>query len=100
VDYEGLATELAQKTDAAEKITLADFTGAVLGVPRRVPAWAVEPLRDSPCSNALKDTYDYSCFLARWNEYHRVMTYPPTARRVLPRAVEPLRGSPLAFTVF
>ena len=32
--------------------------------------------------NALKDTYDYSCFLARLDEYRHLMTYLPSARRV------------------
>jgi hypothetical protein len=27
--------------------------------------WAAKSLSDSPHSNMLKDTYDYSCFLAR-----------------------------------
>jgi hypothetical protein len=29
----------------------------------------------------LKDTYDNSCSLARWNEYHHLMTQWPTASR-------------------
>jgi hypothetical protein len=31
--------------------------------------------------NALKDAYDYSCFLARLDEYRHVMTYSPGAAR-------------------
>jgi hypothetical protein len=30
--------------------------------------------------NALKDTHDYSCFLARLDEYRHLMTYSPGAR--------------------
>ena len=31
-------------------------------------------LSDNPHSNVLKDTYDYSFFLARWDEYRHLMT--------------------------
>ena len=37
--------------------------------------------------NVLKDTCDYSCFLARLDEYRHLMTYSPGARRLCPRAV-------------
>ena len=62
-----------QRELAARTVGLAELQGfcGLLGV--KSP-WAVESLRDSPRSNVLKDIYDYSCFLARWNEYHRLMT--------------------------
>jgi hypothetical protein len=46
---------------------------ALLDEPRAWPR-AVESFSDSPHSNVIKDTYDYSCFLARWNEGCHLMT--------------------------
>ena len=34
--------------------------------------------------SALKDTYDYSCFRARSDEYRRLMTDSPAARLLAP----------------
>jgi hypothetical protein len=48
--------------------------------------------------NALKDTYDYSCFLARLDEYRHSMTYAPGARYVITLEPRPSRPAlePLA----
>ena len=39
-------------------------------------------LSDNFNLSALKDTYNYSCFLARLDEYRHLMTYSPSARLV------------------
>ena len=52
--------------------------------------------------NALKDTYDYSGFLARLDEYRHFMTDSPSARHE-PRAHDPLlrpRGAAPAVTLY
>jgi hypothetical protein len=40
--------------------------------------WTLESLSADFHINALKDTYEHSCFLARSNEYQRLMTLTST----------------------
>jgi hypothetical protein len=52
-----------------------------LGGLRRGQPWSFKSLSADFNPNALKDTYDHSCFLARSNKYRHLMTLTPSARR-------------------
>ena len=49
--------------------------------PARHPAQGESVIKYKSPLNVLKDTYDYSCCLARAGEYHHLMTDSPGARR-------------------
>jgi hypothetical protein len=51
--------------------------------------WTLKPLSTDFDLNALKDTYDYSCFLARSYGYHHLMTSTSTPRREVKAADGP-----------
>jgi hypothetical protein len=48
---------------------------------RRHQPWTLKSLSAAFHTNALKYTYDYSCFLARLDENRHLMAEPPTPRR-------------------
>jgi hypothetical protein len=78
--------------DADQKYTRETVIG------RLKSPWAIKSLSDNPHSNVLKDTYDYSCFLARSTKYQHLMTEWPMARLkgTIARATGRLRRGPSA----
>ena len=78
INYNIFAPEVGTVDPEVVRIVMHDEAIAInqdaLGKSAVRSPWAAKSLSYSPHSNVLKDIYDYSCFLARWNEDCHLMT--------------------------